>query len=121
MGLKEAFDQFKTDLFMSSLRESSSYPVLDNDSALMHVAIAMPMGNPESKNRDRQSIRQSIEQVLNRSETSFTAALEISASSGSVENVRQACLSLALLRAFQTSLGHGSYDLTAAAACILGM
>ncbi|ODO11404.1 hypothetical protein I350_00183 [Cryptococcus amylolentus CBS 6273] len=104
IALHEAFVQFKTDLFMSSLTES---------------AIAMPMGNPTKKANDRQSSRLKIQSVLTRAESSFMSTLDLVAGSGRVEDIRQACLALALLRAFQTALGLGSSAVTSAAADIL--
>ncbi|OCF35317.1 hypothetical protein I316_02863 [Kwoniella heveanensis BCC8398] len=104
IALHEAFNTFKTDLFMSSLTES---------------AVAMPMGNPTKRIVDRQSTRLSIQTVLTRAEEAFLSALSIASGSGKIEGIRQACLALALLRAFQTSLGHGSELITASAADIL--
>ncbi|WVF72384.1 hypothetical protein IAT40_007199 [Kwoniella sp. CBS 6097] len=104
IALHEAFNTFKTDLFMSSLTES---------------AVAMPMGNPTKRIVDRQSTRLSIQTVLARAEEAFLSALSIASGSGKIEGIRQACLALALLKAFQTSLGHGSELVTASAAEIL--
>ncbi|WVQ71462.1 hypothetical protein IAR50_000999 [Cryptococcus sp. DSM 104548] len=104
IALHEAFVQFKTDLFMSSLTES---------------AIAMPMGNSTKKVNDRRSSRLKIQSVLTRAESSFLSALDLVAGSGRVEDIRQACLALALLKAFQTALGLGSSLVTSAAADIL--
>nr|XP_031857742.1 uncharacterized protein CI109_006837 [Kwoniella shandongensis]KAA5524814.1 hypothetical protein CI109_006837 [Kwoniella shandongensis] len=104
IALHEAFNQFKTDLFMSSLTES---------------AVAMPMGNSEKRVNDRQSTRLSIQSVLARAEQAFLDALALVAGSGRIEGIRQACLALALLRAFQTSLGQGSIAITSAAAGVL--
>ncbi|WVQ98549.1 hypothetical protein IAU59_005675 [Kwoniella sp. CBS 9459] len=104
IALHEAFNTFKTDLFMSSLTES---------------AVAMPMGNPTKRVIDRQSTRLSIQTVLTRAEEAFLSALSIASGSGKIEGIRQACLALALLKAFQTSLGHGSELVTASAADIL--
>lgn len=78
------------------------------------------MGQPQQRTRDRQSTRQSIQAVLQGAERSFVDALGSAPGIARVEDTRQACLSLALLRAFQTSLGEGSGDITASAADILG-
>ncbi|WWC85253.1 uncharacterized protein L201_000115 [Kwoniella dendrophila CBS 6074] len=104
IALHEAFSTFKTDLFMSSLTES---------------AVAMPMGGPSKRVFDRQSTRQSIQTVLTRAEEAFLSALSLVTGSGKIEDIRQACLALALLRTFQTSLGQGSEDVTASAANML--
>ena len=123
VGLREALNRFKTDLFMSSLTESSKYQsrVRGYGSHLTSAAIAMPMGTPEKRTKDRQSTRQSIKYILDQSEAAFLSALDLLAGNGRVEDVRQACLSIALLHAFQTSLGHGTSSVTAAAAGILGV
>lgn len=81
----------------------------------------MPMGTPGKKLDHRQSARHRIQIILDQADEAYRAALSMVAGSGRVEDVRQACLSLAHLRAFQTSLGHGGMDLTAFAADILGM
>nr|XP_019013302.1 uncharacterized protein I206_01368 [Kwoniella pini CBS 10737]OCF52083.1 hypothetical protein I206_01368 [Kwoniella pini CBS 10737] len=104
IALHEAFNTFKTDLFMSSLTES---------------AVAMPMGAPAKRVADRQSTRQSIQTVLTRAEEAFLSALSLVSGSGKIEGLRQACLALALLRTFQTSLGNGSEEITASAAGML--
>jgi len=119
IGLHEAFNHFKTDLWMSSLTESSGLKALDFEKLLM-PALAMPMGDPQQRTRDRLSARQSIQHILQRSEMNFVEALKLAANSGKVEDVRQSCLSLALLKTFQTSLGEGSSEVTASAADILG-
>lgn len=80
----------------------------------------MPLGIPEKKIKDRQSTRLSIQAVLTRAEDAFLSALDLVAGGGKVESIRQACLALALLRAFQTSLGQGSQKVTSAAASTLG-
>ncbi|RSH95601.1 hypothetical protein EHS25_000693 [Saitozyma podzolica] len=104
IGLHEALEQFKADLFMSSLTEST---------------IAMPMGLPAKRPSERLSSRIKIQNVLERAEFAFRSALELFTDGAPVEVVRQARLNLALLHAFQTSLQHGSDTVTAAAADIL--
>ena len=80
----------------------------------------MPMGIPEKKIKDSQSARLSIQAFLTRAEDAFLSALDLVAAGGKVEGIRQACLALALLKAFQTSLGQGSESVTSAAASTLG-
>jgi separase len=80
------------------------------------------MGVSDKKGRrDRLSTRNKIETVLDHAGIEFQDSLSLAASTGKVEDVRQACLNLALLKAFQTSLGQGSAAITAAAANILGV
>ncbi|KIY31248.1 hypothetical protein I305_06356 [Cryptococcus gattii E566] len=88
-------------------------------SSLTESAVTMPLGIPEKKIKDRQSTRLSIQAVLTRAEDAFLSALDLVAGGGKVESIRQACLALALLRAFQTSLGQGSQKVTSAAASTL--
>ncbi|KAL7422127.1 separin protein [Cryptotrichosporon argae] len=105
IALHEALGQFKSDLYMNSLNEST---------------IAMPMGAPAEKTRSRQSTHSGIQLVLQRAEAAFLKTIEATSMSGKVEDVRRACLSVALLRAYQASMGYGSEDVTAAAAGMLG-
>jgi separase len=84
------------------------------------IAIAMPMGTMSKRLDHRQSARHRIEVILDQADQAYRAALSVVAGSGRAEDVRQACLSLALLRAFQTSLGQGGTDVTSFAADILG-
>ena len=81
----------------------------------------MPMGDPARKGKPRQSTHNGIEIILEQAESAFLSALSMSAMNGGVEDVRQACVSLASLRAFQTCLGNGSPAVTAAAAGTLGL
>jgi separase len=84
------------------------------------TAIAMPMGNRDVQQRDRQSTRLNIQAILERSERAFLSLLETASNRARVEDVRVACQSLALLRAFKTSLGQGSDAVTGSAASVLG-
>ena len=84
------------------------------------TAIAMPMGTPGKKVDHRQSTRHRIQVILEQADQAYQSALTLVAGSGKVEDVRQACLSLALLRAFQTSLGQGGARVTSFAADLLG-
>jgi separase len=81
----------------------------------------MPMGNREVQQRDRQSTRMNIQSILDRSEQAFVNLLQRASGRARVEDVRVAYQSLALLRAFKTSLGQGSEAVTASAAAALGM
>lgn len=102
--MHEAFSHFKTDLFMSSLTEST---------------IAMTMGSPDKRAKERQSTRHSAQVLLERAAHAFRQAVTVTGHTGRVEDVRQACVSLALLGAFQTSVGHGSPTTTSSAADLL--
>lgn len=78
------------------------------------------MGNPGGQVDHRQSARHRIQITLDQANEAYRSALSLVAGSGRVEDVRQACLSLALLRAFQTSLGQGDTRITSFAADLLG-
>lgn len=108
VAMHDAFRYFKTDLFMSSLTEST---------------IALTMGSPgkrtKSKAQERQSSRHDAVVQLELASSAFRKTLARIARTGRVEDVRQTCVSLALLGAFQTSLGHGSPLTTVSAACTL--
>lgn len=102
VAMHDAFNHFKTDLFMSSITEST---------------IAMTMGSPDKRaNGRRQSSRHAAISQLERASSAFRTTLANIARTGRIEDVRQTCVSIALLSAFQTSLGHGSPSTTAAAA-----
>lgn len=78
------------------------------------------MGAPEKRAKERQSTRQGALMLLEKASQSFRKTVSIVARTGRVEDVRQACISLVLLGAFQTALGYGSPTTTALAAGILG-
>ena len=65
-------------------------------------------------------MRGSAQIVLQRAEAAYHDALDLVARSGRAEDVRQACMAMTLLCAYQTSLGIGSRKITATAASILG-
>lgn len=114
--MHEAFSHFKTDLFMSSLTESSECAQVPQ----LIAAIAMTMGSSDKRAKERQSTRHGALVMLERAGAAFRKALANVARTGRVEDVRQAGISLVLLGAFQTALGHGSPSTTALAAGILG-
>lgn len=60
--------------------------------------------------------REDVVTTLARAEAAFDWNLEADRACGRVQPVREACLSLSLLRAFQTSLGQSSTTLTSKAA-----
>lgn len=66
--------------------------------------------------RDRNTIRAGTEITLAKAERAFQSALSLFGDKGNVEDIRQARLNLALIHSFQTSLQHGSTDLTAVVA-----
>lgn len=65
------------------------------------------------------STRDILASVVN-AEKFFWAGLELGGSRGEVQQVREAALSLGLLRAFQTALGKGGKNNAIIAAALLG-
>lgn len=80
----------------------------------------MPMTSLSAKAAPRSTTRKTAHALLARAEAAFSDALSMSMVSGRSEDVRQAGLSLAMLHAFQSSLGHGSVEATRLAADVLG-
>lgn len=80
----------------------------------------MPMSTLTRRTQDRHSTRRTVNTLLAKSAAAFQSALELMDQDGQVEDVRGASMSLALLHAFQTSLGEGGEGLTRAAADLLG-
>lgn len=72
------------------------------------------------RTQDRHSTRRTVNTLLAKSAAAFHAALVLMEQDGRVEDVRQIGMSLALLHAFQTSLGEGGEGLARAAADLLG-
>ena len=108
MAMQDAFNQFKMDLFMNSLMESSEYfPLLK-----LIQAISLPMGITTKPT----AAKSAILAVLDRADRAFRLSLSLRSQSGRVVDIRQAHLSLALIRSFQTALGQGSAAVTLAAA-----
>ena len=92
MRLREAYNSFQTDLFMSSLSDA---------------LISMPCGTITSNTNNTNSLntrKPSIETLVD-AEKYLINALDINFDRLSVKDVRQCCLSIGLIRAFQTSLG----------------
>lgn len=61
-----------------------------------------------------------IHNLLDGAEAAYTSALSLCRESGTVEDVRQAAVALAMLYAYRSSLGQGSVETTRAAADLLG-
>ena len=78
------------------------------------------MSSLSNKTTPRSTTRKSAHALLARAESAFSGALSLSMSNGRSEDVRQASLSLSMLHAFQSSLGHGSEESTRVIADMLG-
>lgn len=82
--------------------------------------MVLPMGMSSSDGiAPPTSTRDILASVIN-AEKFFWTGLELSGSRGEVQQVREAALSLGLLRAFQTSLGKGGKNNALIAAALLG-
>ncbi|GMK55720.1 hypothetical protein CspeluHIS016_0207760 [Cutaneotrichosporon spelunceum] len=104
LAMYDVFRYFKTDLFMSSLNEST---------------IALTMDASSKRGKSRHTSQHEAVLQLEHASAAFRNALTMIESRGRVEDVRQTCVSLAVLSAFKTSLGHGSPATTASTASTL--
>ncbi|KAI0700451.1 peptidase family C50-domain-containing protein [Cytidiella melzeri] len=103
LKLEDVYARFQADMFLSSLAES---------------AITLPMG----MKRQTLSISPSTQEILtilSHAEKLFWADLTLVAKRGNVFHVRDAAVSLALIRAFQDTLGKTGTEGPALAACLL--
>jgi len=122
LTLHGVYGRFRTDMFTSSLTESSMHFIY----ALSHLAdrllkaIAIPMGM-ESKERVRPVMPSAeVLDALANAENYFSAYLKTTSAQGNVVKVREAAVSLALISAFRTSLGDKKSKGPTAMATLLG-
>ncbi|KDQ52064.1 hypothetical protein JAAARDRAFT_40451 [Jaapia argillacea MUCL 33604] len=104
LTLRDVFDRFRSDMFLSSLTDST---------------ISLPMGLSADKIFSLSPASQDVLMSLGQAEKLFWANLAFTSRKGTVRSVRDAAVSLALIRALQTSLGNGSEESTTLAANIL--
>ncbi|KAH9478241.1 Separin [Psilocybe cubensis] len=90
LTLHKVYGRFRSDMFLSSLTEST-------------IAVPMGMESKESSPSPAQSA--DMVDALSSAEKFFWDHLSLTASKGSVIKVREAAISLALISAFRTSLG----------------
>lgn len=82
--------------------------------------MALPMGMSSGEGiAPPTSTRDILASIVN-AEKFFWTSLELSGSRGEVHQVREAALSLGLLRAFQTALGKGGKNNAIITAALLG-
>jgi separase len=122
LTLHAAYGRFRADMFLSSLTESSMLIVSNHlvGFGANKLAIALPMG---MSTRNELALSPQILDILgtlDNAETLFWANLTLIARRGSVPDVRDAFISLALIRSFQTSLGKSSSSGPAMAVGLLG-
>ncbi|KAK7020489.1 cysteine peptidase C50 [Favolaschia claudopus] len=91
LTLHEVYGRFRTDIFLSSLTEST---------------IALPMGMSTDRAPALAPSSFDILHILDRAEQLFWLDFTLFSRRGDVARVRHAVVSLALIRAFQTSLGQ---------------
>ncbi|KAG1748438.1 peptidase family C50-domain-containing protein [Suillus paluster] len=95
LTLHSVYEQFRSDMFLSSLAEST---------------IALPMGMTSDRVVSLSPSTQDILGALDNAEKLFWADLALTADRGSVPHVRETTVNLALVKALQTSLGKGGKD-----------
>ncbi|KAG1775528.1 peptidase family C50-domain-containing protein [Suillus placidus] len=95
LTLHSVYDQFRSDMFLNSLAEST---------------IALPMGMTSDRVVSLTPSTQDILSTLDHAEKLFWADLALTADRGNVPHVREATINLALIKALQTSLGKGGKD-----------
>lgn len=106
-------------MFLNSLSESSKYSNhKHNPLAYILLAITLPMGMVS--NKPTSSGGQEVLGILNHAEKLFWSDLAHISRRGNVFDVRDAAISLTLIRAFQASLGGTSGDSPILAARLLG-
>jgi separase len=122
LTLHGVYEQFRSDMFLSSLAESSmcALPTSTQKTHSLCTAIALPMGMTSDRAVSPAPSTQDILSDLKHAEDLFWADLALTADRGSVPHVREAAVHLALIRAFQTSLGNGGKHGPIVAARLLG-
>ncbi|KAF8842467.1 hypothetical protein BDN67DRAFT_965802 [Paxillus ammoniavirescens] len=95
LTMHSVYEQFRSDMFLSSLTEST---------------ITLPMGMSGDKDLPLVPATQDILNTLGDAEKLFWADLALTLRRGTVSHVREASVSLAMIRAFQSSLGKASTD-----------
>lgn len=122
LTLHEVYGRFRSDMFLSSLVESSkSIFFLLNDLRLKCVsAIALPVRMSSEKLFSMSPSTQEILAALDNAEKLFWADLSLVSRKGRVSRVRDATLSLAMIRALQSSLGRAGKTGPVLTASLLG-
>lgn len=123
LTLHNVHGRLRADMFLSSLAESSESCLPSIDKYLrqsLHAAIALPMGMSGDKLLSLSPSTQDILTALDSAERLFWADLALIARRGNVSDVRDAAVSLALIRALQTSLGKAGKEGPVLTARLLG-
>lgn len=121
LTLHNVYGRFRADMFLSSLVESSMFVSATSRCFLtVHVAIALPMGMSGDKIFSLSPSAQDILATLASAERLFWADLALIARRGKVSRMRDAAVSLAMIRALQSSLGKTGKAGPVLAASLLG-
>ncbi|KAF8446447.1 peptidase family C50-domain-containing protein [Boletus edulis BED1] len=104
LTLHRVYEQFRSDMFLSSLTEST---------------VALPMGMSGEKEPSLVPANRDILGALEDAEKLFWADLALTSRRGAVAHVREASVLLAMIRALQSSLGKGNADAPLLAARLL--
>ncbi len=122
--MHELLERFHGDMFLSSLAESSKHSLSnlhEMSTDLVQTAIAIPMGMTADKTVTLAGSTQEILVALRQAEALFSSGLEAFFRRGKVPYIRQAAVSLALVSAFQASLGKSSKHSPNLVVNLLGM
>ncbi|KAG9309980.1 peptidase family C50-domain-containing protein [Chiua virens] len=122
LTLHSVYEQFHSDMFLSSLAESSALSSVRPSSyeLMSRIAIALPMGMSGDNVSSPTPAVQDILNSLSDAEELFWADLALMWRRGAVSHVREATVSLAMIRALESSLGKTSADAPLLAARLLG-
>jgi hypothetical protein len=123
--MSKVLDLFKTDLFLNSVTESSK--IMGHPRQVLQLTpsmisgISMPMGAyiPEGQSVEQQA-SPAVMSVLADAEEAFQSYLADRGQTGNVEDVRDAVMSVALLKVYQSSLGQNASALTLDTVDLLG-
>ena len=81
----------------------------------------MPVGTVNDVDEDIAQSRNAIAATLEDAESAFQSYISLRGNAGNVSDVREATVTIAMLRAYQASLGRNSVQYTRGAASLLGM
>ena len=107
LTLHNVYSRFRNDMFLSSLTESGTGYIYFSESRDQTnvLAIALPMGMISKRGHAITATTQDLLNILKNAAKLFWTNLSL-ANNGCVPDVRNATISLALISAFQTSLGR---------------
>ena len=117
------FYRFRQDMFLSSITESSVYQTLcskwDIAQPNQYLALAVPMAI-SSASKLVIPANSDIIGPLDYAEKLYMSGLELFTEQGTVQHLRGAMISLALIKIFQSFLGHSSSTVFVIATHLIG-